>query len=409
MSMKHTITGVALALLVHALVVAAPQSAAPQPATPAASSAAVLDYEMFKAQIQPMFIKKREGLVRCVQCHGRGGGTGGFLVIPPAEGTTTWTEEQSRKNFDSASRLVAPGDPEASRLLMHPLGRDAGGDPFHGGGKHWATKTDPEWQTLARWVNTGKATATTTASADFETYRAKIEPIFLKERDGPTGRASCAGCHSGINTRLRLQAPPPSGSWSVEQSRQNFAAASQLIVAGEPAKSRLLLHPLEQSAGGDPSHTGGKFWKSQDDPEWQALAAWVKTATPAAGGGGAAARPLDFDFFKARVQPMFMAKRTGLVRCTQCHTRGTGSGFGLQPLADGATTWTDEQARKNFESVSRLVVPGDPTASRLLMHPLARTAGGDPFHGGGKHWSSQDDPEWQTLAAWVKGATTTSR
>jgi hypothetical protein len=91
-----------------------------------------------------MFIKKRDGLVRCVQCHGRGGGTGGLLVIPPADGTTTWTEEQSRKNFDSASRLVVPGDPEASRLLMHPLGREAGGDPFHGGGKHWATKQDPE-------------------------------------------------------------------------------------------------------------------------------------------------------------------------------------------------------------------------------------------------------------------------
>ena len=108
MSMKHTITGVALALLVHALVVAAPQSAAPQPAS---SSAAGLDYEMFKSQIQPMFIKKRDGLVRCVQCHGRGGGTGGLLIIPPAEGTTTWTEEQSRKNFDSASRLVVPGNP----------------------------------------------------------------------------------------------------------------------------------------------------------------------------------------------------------------------------------------------------------------------------------------------------------
>jgi hypothetical protein len=233
--------------------------------------------------------------------------------------------------------------------------------------------------------------------------------IFLKEREGPTGRASCAGCHSGINTRLRLHTPPASGSWTVEQSRQNFAAASRLIAAGEPAKSRLLLHPLEQSAGGDPSHTGGKFWKSQDDPEWQALAAWVRTATPAAGAAAAAARPLDFDFFKARVQPMFMAKRTGLVRCTQCHTRGTGSGFALQPLAEGAAAWTEEQARKNFESASRQVVPGEPASSRLLMHPLARTAGGDPFHGGGKHWASQDDPEWQTLAAWVKGATTTSR
>jgi hypothetical protein len=42
------------------------------------------------------------------------------------------------------------------------------------------------------------------------------------------------------------------------------------------------------------------------------------------------------------------------------------------------------------------------------MHPLAASAGGDPFHTGGKHWTSQSDPEWQVLAAWVKGQTLSS-
>ena len=32
-------------------------------------------------------------------------------------------------------------------------------------------------------------------------------------------------------------------------------------------------------------------------------------------------------------------------------------------------------------------------------------AGGDRFHAGGKHWKSQSDPEWQILAAWVRGQT----
>jgi hypothetical protein len=36
--------------------------------------------------------------------------------------------------------------------------------------------------------------------------------------------------------------------------------------------------------------------------------------------------------------------------------------------------------------------------------PLAEEGGGTPFHPGGKHWQSQDDPEWRTLAAWVIGA-----
>ena len=52
---------------------------------------------------------------------------------------------------------------------------------------------------------------------------------------------------------------------------------------------------------------------------------------------------------------------------------------------------------------NRFVVPGRPLKSKLLIHPLAEEAGGDEFHGGGHHWKSQDDPEWQTLAAWVRG------
>ena len=46
-----------------------------------------------------------------------------------------------------------------------------------------------------------------------------------------------------------------------------------------------------------------------------------------------------------------------------------------------------------------------PQWSRLLRHPLDGAAGGDPHHDGGKHWTSKNDPEWQTLAAWVNGAT----
>jgi hypothetical protein len=49
-------------------------------------------------------------------------------------------------------------------------------------------------------------------------------------------------------------------------------------------------------------------------------------------------------------------------------------------------------------------VPGN-AASRLLTHTLDEKAGGDFYHSGGKHWSSQDEPEWQTLRAWVMGQT----
>ncbi len=136
------------------------------------------------------------------------------------------------------------------------------------------------------------------------------------------------------------------------------------------------------------------------------------TAIPVAAAAqqsDAAAMPkqLDYSFFKNSVQPIFTAKRPGLVRCIQCHMHSTNSRLLLQPFAAGAATWNEDQSRKNFEIAVKLVAPGKPTASRLLMHPLARAAGGDPFHAGGKHWDSQDAPEWRILAAWVRGETTT--
>jgi hypothetical protein len=75
----------------------------------------------------------------------------------------------------------------------------------------------------------------------------------------------------------------------------------------------------------------------------------------------------------------------------------------LQPLASGSTTWNDEQSRKNFEAVSKMVNTGDPMKSQLLLHPLAQEVGGTLFHNGGKHWTTKDNAEWKTLAAWVGG------
>ena len=111
---------------------------------------------------------------------------------------------------------------------------------------------------------------------------------------------------------------------------------------------------------------------------------------------------LDYEFFKTRVQPIFLAKRTGHARCVACHVSGTP--LRLQPLTPGSANWNEEDTRKNFEAVRRMVVPGN-AKSRLLIHPLAEEAGGDFFHNGGKHWASQNDPEWQTLKAWVLGQT----
>ena len=116
---------------------------------------------------------------------------------------------------------------------------------------------------------------------------------------------------------------------------------------------------------------------------------------------GAGKPALDFEFYRARIEPMFLVKRPGNVRCVECHERGAGA-LRFQPLTDGV--WSEQASRNNFAAASAFVTPGSPATSRLLQHPLTRESGGDPFHGGGKHWS-KGDAEYRTLAAWVRGET----
>ena len=135
-----------------------------------------------------------------------------------------------------------------------------------------------------------------------------------------------------------------------------------------------------------------------------AVFAMLVLASAGAAQQPAPGRPaLDFEFYRARIEPMFLVKRPGNVRCADCHERGAG-GLRFQPLAEGEGPWTEEASRRNFTAVSAYVVPGDPGKSRLLQHPLTRESGGDPFHGGGKHWSA-NDPDYLTLVSWVRGET----
>jgi hypothetical protein len=117
----------------------------------------------------------------------------------------------------------------------------------------------------------------------------------------------------------------------------------------------------------------------------------------------ASAQSLDYEYFKAKVEPIFLSKRPGHVRCVVCHSERSNNSFKLEKLSPGAKFWTEEQSRKNFEVVSYLVVPGDPAMSLLLLHPLAPEAGGDAYHTGGRQFATKDDPNWKTLARWVGG------
>lgn len=118
--------------------------------------------------------------------------------------------------------------------------------------------------------------------------------------------------------------------------------------------------------------------------------------------GIAAAQSLDFEVYRTKVEPIFLKKRPGHARCVVCHSANN-SAFRLQ-WTQGSDAFTEDQSRKNFEFVKNLVKPGDPAGSRLLIHPLSPDAGGDKFHGGGRQFASEDDPDWKVLAEWVRSA-----
>jgi hypothetical protein len=109
-----------------------------------------LDYEFFKAKVEPIFMKKREGHSPCVVCHT---GANNFLHLEElAPGQTAWNEEQSAKMYTSIARLVTPANKSQSRLLIHPLAPEAGGDLFHSGGRQFENKDDPDYKILMQWV-----------------------------------------------------------------------------------------------------------------------------------------------------------------------------------------------------------------------------------------------------------------
>ena len=115
------------------------------------SAAATLDYDFYKAKVQPIFLEKRPGHAPCAMCHAGAENMLHLEKLP--DGQSAWTEEQTRRNFDTVSKIVqASDDPLKSKILMHPLAPEAGGDAFHSGGRQFANKNDPDWKLIAAWA-----------------------------------------------------------------------------------------------------------------------------------------------------------------------------------------------------------------------------------------------------------------
>jgi hypothetical protein len=247
--------------------------------------------------------------------------------------------------------------------------------------------------------------ATFPAAADVDMYRKTIERVFLADRGGTMpGYASCVMCHTWqTSVRFSLETPETDAGWTDAQSRRNFDVVTRLVNTKDPESSRLLLKPLASEAGGL-GHTGGTYWTSRTDPEYVSVLEWIRSL-PADRYVPAPEPALDFEFFRACVQQVFARPREGHIVCSRCHTAGL---IGFAPPPQRGDTWTDDEAKRAFQTISRLIIPGNPEQSRFLLKPLHPDGGGSYTHNGPRRWQSRDDPEWQMLAAWVRGERTGS-
>ncbi len=245
---------------------------------------------------------------------------------------------------------------------------------------------------------------TVAVAADFDYYRQNIEPMFARPRGYPNGGGSpaCVMCHSwqtGLRLALEDMTETPDGwTWTAGQSQANYDVVTKLVNASDPASSKLLTKPLAPQAGGE-GHSGGSFWESTSDPEYQVVLQWIEML-PADRFTPPAEPELDFEFFRTCVQEMIRSPKYGQLTCSVCHAGGS---IGFAPRPANGTSWTEQEARRGFEVVKRLIVPGNPIQSRWMLKPLHQDGGGSYTHNGPRRWRSRDDPEWQMLAAWVRG------
>lgn len=237
---------------------------------------------------------------------------------------------------------------------------------------------------------------------DYEFYKESIEPIFIRYRGGFVGSdTACVACHTvQANAPLGLEPLTELNGeafWTEEQSQRNFRNVAMLVNPRAPQTSRLLLAPLAPIAGGE-SHSGGIFWDAKEHSEYRLIAEWIATGDPNTQNDPIT--DVDFEFFRACVQPIFVNPIDHAMPCTECHS----GQFAIENPEN--SYWTVEQSQLAYEELLSFIDPGRPENSRFLHKPLHPNAGGDLMHNGGRRWYSQEDPERVALEAWVRGEAT---
>lgn len=117
-----------------------------------ASLRALLDFEFFVKNIQPILVAVGEDGSSCANCHN----THAVFNIKTLRPDGTWTLSDARHNYANALKVVDPDNPLNSLILKKPISPREGspdtGVP-HAGGVRWRERRDAsEWKALYAWV-----------------------------------------------------------------------------------------------------------------------------------------------------------------------------------------------------------------------------------------------------------------
>ena len=207
-----------------------------------------------------------------------------------------------------------------------------------------------------------------------------LDYLFYKSRIAPILHAQCGECHADPRKRSKMGKffirPAPGRRIRERFHERNFETTLDFVEPGDPSASLLLLKAIGPRNGGV-THEGGAIIGT-NTPAYGAIIDWIngqkqapETFKPPESQAGAP----DFLFFYKRIEPVL------LTVCAECH-QGRGKGRFKLITRDRGEEFSLEDHYENFQTVMKLVRPGEPLKSRFFTKPLALADGGIKHRGG---------------------------
>jgi HEAT repeat protein len=252
------------------------------------------------------------------------------------------------------------------------------------------------------------------APLDFSFFVARVQPILERERNGKT---RCMDCHavSANLSRNHLVRPLSSGQYTESAAWSNYSSILSLVDFKDTEQSYILRKPLAVEAGGTRVHTGGKYWTSTANPEYQTILAWIDGArlpSPTPSDRLQLSRIIpdpatglpSFKEFDAKVESILDRS------CMSCHSQVRESGrFHLIP-GNAEGRYSQAKLYANYLSCVEFLNFRDIVKSPLLIEPLnPQSAGLSVAHPGGALWVDRRDPDYAAMAAWAESGESLGR